>query len=175
MASDNGHVSLSAIDFLGLVKQRKVARIDLAAVGYEGVIYVRDLTAAEQSKVVGSGAGKGNKARFYNDKSYEMDLSALTESAGPKFLHLAMVTDTQDGAILERAFDAAEPDAEYIMVSAAELVQMSDVWVKEAGNVAKMEKLLEGMSNAVTNLVVRRVRELSGMAEDRVEEKKENS
>ncbi len=174
MASKNGHVSLSAIDFLGLVKRRKVARIDLEEVGYEGVIYVRDLTAAEQSKVVGSG-GKANKARFYNDKSYEMDLSALTESAGPKFLHTAAVTDAQGGAILEAAFDAAEPDADYIMVLADDLVQMSDVWMKEAGNIAKMEKMLEGMPHAVTNLVVGRVRELSGMGGDRVEEKKENS
>ena len=61
MASDNGRVSLSAIDLLGLTKQRKVARLDLAEAGYEGVMYVRDLTAAEQSKVTGTG-GKGGKA-----------------------------------------------------------------------------------------------------------------
>ena len=174
MASDNGRVSLSAIDLLGLTKQRKVARLDLVEVGYEGVIYVRDLTAAEQSKVTGTG-GKGGKARYYTDKSYEIDLAALTEAAGPKFLMAAAVTDAQDGALLERAFDAAGPDAEYIMMSAAELVQMADAWIREAGNVAKAEKALEAMPNAVTNMVVKAVRELSGMAEDRIEEKKDNS
>jgi len=174
MASDNGRVSLSAIDLLGLTKQRKVARLDLTDAGYEGVMYVRDLTAAEQSKVTGTG-GKGGKARYYTDKSYEIDLAALTEAAGPKFLMAAAVTDAQDGALLERAFDAAEPEAEYVMMSAGDLIQMADAWIKEAGNIAKAEKVLEAMPNAVTNMVVKAVRELSGMAEDRIEEKKENS
>ena len=174
MASDNGHVSLSAIDLLGLTKQRKVARLDLTDAGYEGVMYVRDLTAAEQSKVTGTG-GKGGKARYYTDKSYEIDLAALTEAAGPKFLMAAAVTDAQDGALLERAFDAAEPDVEYVMMSAGDLIQMADAWIKEAGNIAKAEKVLEAMPNAVTNMVVKAVRELSGMGEDRIEEKKENS
>jgi hypothetical protein len=174
MASDNGRVSLSAIDLLGLTKQRKVARLDLADAGYEGVMYVRDLTAAEQSKVTGTG-GKGGKARYYTDKSYEIDLAALTEAAGPKFLMAAAVTDEKDGEILERAFDAAGPNVEYIMVSAGDLVQMADAWIREAGNIAKAEKALEAMPNAVTNMVVKAVRELSGMAEDRIEEKKENS
>ncbi len=174
MASDNGRVSLSAIDFLGLVKQRKVARIDLAEVGHEGVIYVRSLTAAENSKIT-SISGKSAKARYYPDKSYEMDLAALTEAAGPKFLMTAVVTDAQDGALLERAFDAAEPDAPHIMMSDGDLVQMSDIWIREAGNRAKAEAMLEAMPNEITNLVVKRVRELSGMAEDKVEEKKDNS
>lgn len=174
MASDNGRVSLSAIDLLGLTKQRKVARLDLTDAGYEGVMYVRDLTAAEQSKVTGTG-GKGGKARYYTDKSYEIDLAALTEAAGPKFLMAAAVTDAQDGALLERAFDAAEPEAEYVMMSAGDLIQMADAWIKEAGNIAKAEKVLEAMPNAVTNMVVKAVRELSGMGEDRIEEKKENS
>ena len=174
MASDNGRVSLSAIDLLGLTKQRKVARLDLTDAGYEGVMYVRDLTAAEQSKVTGTG-GKGGKARYYTDKSYEIDLAALTEAAGPKFLMAAAVTDAQDGALLERAFDAAEPEAEYVMMSDADLVQMSRAWIEEAGNIAKAEKVLEAMPNAVTNMVVKAVRELSGMGEDRIEEKKENS
>lgn len=63
MASENGHVSLSAVDFLGLIKQRKVVRLDLSTVGYTGVIYVRDLTAAEQAHV-SSGSGKGARRGF---------------------------------------------------------------------------------------------------------------
>ena len=57
---------------------------------------------------------------------------------------------------------------------ATELVQMSEMWIREAGNRAKAEALLESMPNAVTNLVVRKVREISGRAEDQVEEKKDN-
>lgn len=176
MASENGRVSLSAVDFLGLVKQRKVSRIDLGELGYEGVIYVRDLTAAEQARVT-SVKGKAGKARFYNDKSYEMDLAALTEAAGPRFLATAVVTDTQDGALLERAFEAAGEDAPWVNMSAGELVQMADVWIREAGNRDKMETMLEQTPNIITNAVVKRVRELSGMGEDadRIEEKKETS
>lgn len=174
MSQADGRVSLSAVDFLGLTKQRKVARLDLAEVGYEGVVYVRDLTAAEQAKIVGT-AGKSGKARFYHDKSYEMPLDLLAESSGPKFLMAAAVTDKQEGALLERAFAAAEAEAEYIMMPAGELVQMADEWVREAGNVARAEKALEAMPNAVTNLVVKRVREISGMADDPIEEKKDNS
>lgn len=172
MASENGHVSLSAVDFLGLIKQRKVVRLDLSTVGYTGVIYVRDLTAAEQAHV-SSGSGKGGKARFYSDKSYEMDLAALSEAAGPRFLEKAMVTDADDGALLERAF-AAAGDSPYITMSEAELVQMADVWVREFGNRDRMQKALTATPNAITNLVVKTVRELSGMIEegDRVEEKK---
>ena len=172
-AIDNGFVSLSALDFLGLTKQRKVARLDLTEVGYKGVLYVRDLTAAENAKL-SRGEGRGGRARLYDDKSVEMDMAALLESAGPKILAAAAVTDAEGGALLKRAFEA-EPDAEYVTVSAGDLVQMADEWIREAGNRDKMEKMLDGMPNAVTNLVVRRVRELSGLAGDRIEEKKENS
>lgn len=174
MTKENGTgVPLSAVDFLGLAKQRKVARIDLGALGYHGVIYVRDLTASEQSRI--TGGGRGQRARFYKDKSYEMDLAALTNDAGPKFLEAAVVTDNEDGAILERAFAAAEPDVEYLAFADTDLVQMADIWIREAGNRDKMYKALEKMGNIITNEVVKVVREISGMAEDAVEEKKENS
>lgn len=173
MASDNGRVSLSAIDFLGLAEQRKVARIDLGKVGYDGVIYVRDLTAAEQSRI--TSGGKGGKARYYTDKSYEIDLAALTEAAGPKFLMASVVTDAQEGAALERAFAAAEPDIEFLTFPAGELVQMSEVWIRQAGNRAKAEEKLGQMSSIIVNEVVRVVKQISGMAEDKVEEKKDNS
>ena len=171
----SGRVTLSALDFLGLARERKVARIDLSTVGYHGIIYVRDLTAAEQAKITSVGGGKASKARFYKDKSYEMDLAALTEAAGPKFLAAAVVTDSQDGAILERAFEAADPEAEYITVAEDVLVQMSDTWIRETGSRHKMEEMLGKMGNAITNEVVRVVREISGMVDNQIEEKKENS
>jgi hypothetical protein len=174
MSSKNGSVPLSAIDFLGLAKRRKVARIDLGALGFEGVIYVRDLTAAEQSRITGR-SGKNAKTRFYKDDSYEIDLAALTEGAGAKFVREAMVTDTQDGAILERAFEALGEDEDYITIDEDQLVQMADIWVREEGSIPNVEKRLGALSNIITNAVVKRVRELSGMVEDRVEEKKDNS
>jgi hypothetical protein len=185
MGSENGRVSLSAVDFLGLAKQRKVARLDLSEIGYEGVIYVRDLTAGEQAKVASGGrskGGHGKKLRLYPDESMEMEMDALAEGAGPEFLRLAVVTDTQDGALLEQGFAAVELNEdgelpEYITFPAGELVQMADTWMREAGNLEKMTRQLEQMPNAITNLVIRRVRKLSGMgrSRDQVEEKKESS
>jgi hypothetical protein len=184
LASVNGRVSLSAVDFLGLTRQRKVQRLDLAEIGYEGVIYIRDLTAAEQVQVTSGNSQnrRGSKARLYADESVEMDITALSEGAGPQFLRFGVVTDAEDGAILERAFETVElnengepPD--YITIQADMLVQMADTWIREAGNVDKMIKRLEQMPNAITNHVVRRIRTLSGMgrSRDQVEEKKENS
>lgn len=181
--SADGRVSLSAIDFLGLAEQRKVARIDLGELGFEGVIYVRDLTAAEYSRI--TSGGRSGKARFYSDKSYEMDLATLTQEAGPRFLMAAVVTDAKGGEILERAFaadtdapDAKAPDAKasYITIAASELVQMSDEWIRSAGNRSKAEEKLGQMPHIVTNEVVKMVKLLSGLAdEDAIEEKKGSS
>lgn len=172
MSSENGSRggnSLSAIDLLGLTKQRKVARIDLAALGYEGVMYVRDLTSAENGKVTAA-RGKSGKARYYPDKSYELDMATLMEEAGPKFLMAAVVTDAQNGKLLEQMF-AAEPDVEYLMMKESDLVQMADLWMKEVGTRHQVEAMLESMPNIITNAVVQRVRELSGTVEEREEKK----
>lgn len=172
MSEDEGWISLSAIDLLGLTKVRKVARVDLGPLGYQGVLYVRDLTSAENSKVTAA-RGKSGKARYYPDKSYELDMATLMEEAGPKFLMAAVVTDTQNGALLERAF-AADPEAEHVTMPASELVQMADLWIKEAGTRHQAEAMLDSMPNIITNAVVKRVRELSGTVEER-EEKKDDS
>lgn len=169
---ENGRTPLTAIDLLGLTKLRKVGRIDLSELGYEGVIYVRDLTAAENSRIT-SGRGKGGNVRYYKDESYEVAMAALMESAGPQFLMAAVVTDVEDGRLLERAFDA-DPDAEYVTVKEPDLVQMSDQWIREAGNRAKAEAMLEQMPNIITNAVVKLTRRLSGAGEER-EEKKDDS
>jgi hypothetical protein len=175
MSNDNGHVSLSAIDFLGLIKRRKVARLDLAEIGYEGVIYVRDITAAEQTRITRQD-GKSTPVTFYErGDRYVIDINSLTEGGGAKFLAASAVTDKQDGKLLETAFAALDEGEEFVTFPADELIQMSDTWIKEAGNRDKMEKMLESTPNAIINLVVKTVRQLSGMAEDRVEEKKETS
>lgn len=182
---DSGRVSLSAVDFLGLTKQRKVQRLDLSEIGYEGVIYIRDLTSDEQALVTTGKrkSGKSSTIKINRDESYEMPLDALAEGVGAEFLRLAVVTDEQGGAILEEAFTAVGFDEdgnppEYITVQSNVLIQMEKEWMRETGNNKdRMLKELGEMPHAITNHVVERVKKLSGMGRrhDQVEEKKENS
>jgi hypothetical protein len=183
-ANANGRVPLSAVDFLGLAKQRKVARLDLGEIGYEGVIYVRNLSADEQSLVTsGKRKGKSSTIKVNRDESYEMSLDALAEGVGAEFLRLAVVTDEQGGAILEEAFATVERNEdgelpEYITVQASILVQMEREWMRETGgNRDRMLKELGEFGGDITDFVVAKVKKLSGMgrSRDRVEEKKENS
>lgn len=172
----NGRVPLSATDLLGLAEQRKVARVDLDEAGYSGVVYVCDLTAAQQQKIL-SAPLRGKKIRQNTrDNWQEFDAGDLLSDAGAKFLESCLVTDKDGGAILERAFDAAGEDAEYIIFPASELITMFELMVKETNTPSKAREKLEAFPNAVTSLVAKTVREISGMAnEDRVEEKKDNS
>jgi hypothetical protein len=161
--------ALSAIDFLGLAEQKRVARVDLADVGYQGVVYVCDLSTAQQQEIMS--VNKNAKVRTGKDWT-EFDMSALANNAGSKFLAACLVTDSSDGDMLDRAFAAAE-GVDYIQIAASELVLMADVWVRELGNRAKMLAKLDEMPNAVTSLIVKTVRNLSGMGEaDAFEEKK---
>jgi hypothetical protein len=190
-SSDNGR-TLSAIDFLGLAAKRRVARIDLVDVGYEGVVYACDLSTAKQQKVMAR-PNKG-KTRVYADKSMDINWSDLPADAGPKFLAECLVTDGENGRLLEAAF-AAIPEAgdelyvpevggkaparagsiPFVVWPESDLVFMADAWQAELGGRHKVMERLGDIPNAVTNLVVKTVRELSGMDEaDAVEEKKEN-
>ena len=179
MASGDGRVSLSAIDLLGLAEQKKVGRVDLAEAGYSGVVYVCDLTAAQQQRIVGA-PRRGSKVRRNEKENWtEFDLADLANDAGAKFLEACLVTDRAEGATLERAFEAAADEngglPEYITLPAAELVYMADLMRETVKTQSQLREKLEQFPNAVTSLLVKRMRELSGMSEDRVEEKKENS
>lgn len=174
----NGRVPLSAIDLLGLAEQKKVARVDLGAVGYGGVVYVCDLTTAQQQKIVGT-PRKGTKIKRYDrEEATEFDMADLANDAGAKFLEACLVTDKEGGAILDRAFEAGIDDdgnePEWITFPAAELVYQFELMVAETKVPHKAREKLEAFPNAVTNIIVRKVRELSGMAGDRVEEKKDS-
>lgn len=177
--SVNERVPLSALDLLGLAGQKKVARVDLGEVGYAGVLYVCDLSTAQQQKIVGS-PRKGSKVKRYErEDATEFDLSDLADNAGAKFLEHCLVTDKEGGSILARAFAAGVDDdghePEYVTFPANELVSMFDLMVAELKQPHKARERLESLGNVITNAVVRRVRELSGMAGDRAEEKKDNS
>ena len=171
-SSDNGRITLSAIDFLGLAAKRRVARIDLADVGYEGVVYACDLSTAKQQRVMAR--PKQGKTRVYADKSMDINWSDLPADAGPKFLAECLVTDAENGRLLEAAFVAT--DEPFIVWPESDLVFMADAWQSELGSRHKVMEKLGDIPNVVTNLIVKTVRELSGMVEeaDAAEEKKES-
>lgn len=179
MSGVSGRVALSALDLLGLAELRKVARLDLASVGYSGVVYACDLTAAQQQKIM-SGPRKG-KTRIHRDGAMDVDWADLPQDAAAKFLEACLVTDNAEGETLERAFaaldtsEAEEDKTVYITLPASELVLMSELMLAELKQPRLVREKLEQFPNAVTSLIVRTVREISGMVEDRVEEKKDNS
>lgn len=179
MASVNGRVPLSAIDLLGLAEQKKVARVDLGEAGYSGLVYVCDLTTAQQQKIVGT-PRRGAKVRQNLKENWtEFDLADLANNAGTAFLEACLVTDKEGGAALGRAFEAAAgEDGEspaYITYPAAELVYMAELMTAEVKQPRLMREKLEQFPNAVVSLIIKTMREISGMGEDKVEEKKENS
>lgn len=176
----NGQVPLSALDLLGLAEQRKVARVNLSDVGYSGVLFVCDLTAAQQQRIL-SGPRKG-KTRIYRDNSMDVDWADLSQDAASKFLEACLVTDKESGALLEQAFEEVGiPEEEagkvirHVIFPASELVYMADLMGEELKQRRLVLDRLGQFPNAISSLIVRTVREISGMAEDRVEEKKESS
>lgn len=175
MSSVNGQTPLSVLDLLGLAEQRKVARLALGAVGYSGIVYVCDLTAGQQQRI--SNAGKRGKTRVYRDQSMDVDWADLTQDAAAKVLEACLVTDKANGETLERAFAAleTEEDTPHIIFPAAELQYVADLMAVELKTKSKALEKLEQFPNAVSSLIIKTMRELSGMTDDRVEEKKDNS
>lgn len=170
-------ITLSSFDFLGLADQRKVARVDLGKVGFDGLLYVRDLTSAEQQLVLS--LPKNSRVKQYaKEKAFEFD-AGLFATAVFDFLKYGMVTDKEGGAILERAFEAVEADGEaveYVTVPEAQLVQMYDEWLADLKQPRLVREKIDRMSNVITNEIIRVIKEISGMTEDReqelIEEKK---
>ena len=161
--SKNGRITLSAVDFLALAETKRVARVDLSEVGVDGIVYVCDLSAAQQQRLFGG----QNKMRVYKDQSRDI---ALPQDATAKLMRAAMVTDGQDGSIFEAKF--ADTDEEYIIVAESELVKYEDLWLAELGKSSAVNDHIQRMPNVVTNLVTRAINNLSGLGEDAVEEKK---
>jgi hypothetical protein len=162
-------VTLSAVDFLGLAEQRRVAKIDLADVGYKGVVYVCDLSTAKQQKIA---VGPKGKTRVYADKSMDVNLADLPKDAPMKMMIECLVTDAENGRLLDAAFaDTEEP---YIVWPESDLVRLYDVLRGEGMKHGDIETKLGSMANAVTNLIVKTVREISGTSEDAAEQEKKD-
>ena len=165
-------VTLSAVDFLGLAEQRRVAKIDLGKVGHKGVVFVCDLSTAMQQKIA---VGPKGKTRVYNDKSLEVDLSKMPKDAPVKMMIECLVTDAENGRLLEKEVDAlGEDEEQYIVWPEDKLVKMYDIMRDELNlKHSEIEAKLNGMGNAVTNLIIKVVREISGTADPVDAEKKD--
>ena len=162
--SKNGRVTLSAVDFLKLSETKRVARVDLADIRLDGVVYVCDLSAAKQQQLFG-----GQKSlRVYRDQSRDIE---LPKDAAAKLMKACMVSDGQDGEIFEAAFDAT--DEEHIMIDEDKLVYFRDIWKAELGTTRAVDEMIQNMSNIITNHVTKAINQLSGLGDDEpVEEKK---
>jgi hypothetical protein len=151
-------VTLSAVDFLRLTEEVMVARVDLSEVGRRGVLYVKELTAAEKTAVLPRPKGK---ARMYKDQSMEIDWSQLSPDATAKFLKVALLVDDNQ---LESFFADGNDTA---TVPADGLALMYDRIVKELDNKPHLAlEKLGAIPNAVGNLLMRRIREISGLEEE---------
>lgn len=179
-AGRNGRVTLAALDFLSLADKPLVARIDLAEVHYKGVVYVRALTAGEKEWIFNPPGQRNKKrqARVYADRSMDVDLNDMPRDTVFRFLGKCMVTDRENGRILEDLFEQAgmsslfgQPEDEptpvdVLAVDEGILVQMWDVWLREMGDAKSVNAQLEKTPNPVASLVARRVREISGLDDD---------
>jgi len=165
MSKDNGQFALSAGDFLKLAETKRIARVDLSEVGVDGVVYVCGLSTAQQQKMVGD---RGS-VRVYKDDSRDV---SIPKEAAAKMLLECMVTDGQEGATFENEF--AKTDEDFISVESDKLVYYRDLWRQELGTTKAVNDKIQDLPNVVTNLVMRHVNLLSGLAGDEVEEKKSN-
>lgn len=164
-------MTLSAVDFLNLAEQRRVARIDLAEVGYKGVVYVCDLSTAKQQKIA---VGPKGKTRVYADKSMDVDLASMPKDAPMKMMMECLVTDAENGRLLAAAFaEQGEGDDPYIIWPEDQLVRFYEILRRDMKH-SEVEERLGKMGNAVTNLIVKTVREISGTVEDASEKQKKD-
>ena len=136
---------LSATDFLGLSTKRRVIPVDLAEVGHDGVVYIREMSEGEKEKTT---ATKG-KVKTFKDGSSEFDLSSMPRGASAKLLKASLVTDAAGQTLMA---DEMEQELKY-------------------GSLV-IEKL-EAIPAAVVNLLVREIRQLNAIGEsgDAVEKK----
>lgn len=150
-------VTLSAVDFLRLTEEVLVARVDLAEAGRAGILYVKELTAAEKTAVLPRPKGK---ARMYKDQSMEIDWSQLSPDATAKFLKVALLVD--DGRLAD--YFAGEDTA---TIPADQLKLMYDQIVRQLDGKAHLAlEKLGAIPNGVANLLMKRIREISGLEEE---------
>jgi len=105
--------------------------------------------------------------RVHKDDSRDV---ALPKDAAAKILQECMVTDKEDGQYLEAEF--AKVDTDFVTVPIDQIVYYRDLWKEQLGNTKAVNDKIQNLPNIVTNLIVKHVSDLSGLAGDEVEEKK---
>ena len=154
--------TLSAVDFLSLANEYVVARVDLATIGRSGVLYVRELTADEKADVLPRPKGK---ARVYRDQSLEIDWGQLSPEAATKFLKTCLV-EGKDGADLAARFGANGHSQATAVLQEGEIVPMYDAILLEVGRPHLANEAIGKLPNAVVDLLVKTIRDISGLNED---------
>lgn len=169
------YTPLSATDLIDLANNRKVAIVDLSDAGLPGIVFVTDLTAAQQQTLAGK--MKNSRVRQNTSENWiEYNWGDLAEADAAKILEMCLVTDEQGGARLAAMFEEAEAATDepvkFITVPSSELVMVFDQMASKMGKGSAVRERLNSLSNAATSLIAKKVREISGLAKDEVDEKK---
>jgi hypothetical protein len=133
-------ITLGSLDFLKLADNRIVKPVDLSPSGHVGVVYIRELSEGEKAKATG---GMRGKARYGKDGSTEIDMSNLPQDAAVKLIKASLVTD-ESGKVL-----------------------MATEWEKELKSGSAVIERLNSLPAAVVNLLVKEIRLLSGMGDEK--------
>lgn len=126
--------SLSVADFLKLNQTLRVEPVDLADVGRTGIVYVRELTEGERASL----QRMGGKIQIKRGSTF-MDAGAMPKNVGALTLKMGMVTDATGDK------------------------QFYEELKKTLGTDKAVMDHLERLPAAVVNLLVGRIRKLSGL------------
>lgn len=126
--------SLSVADFLKLNQTLRVEPVDLADVGRTGIVYVRELTEGERASL----QRMGGKIQIKRGSTF-MDAGAMPKNVGALTLKMGMVTDATGDK------------------------QFYEELKKTLGTDKAVMEHLERLPAAVVNLLVGRIRKLSGL------------
>ena len=172
------YTPLSATDLIDLANNRKVAMVDLNKAGLPGIVFVTDLTAAQQQTLAGK--MKNSRVRQNTKEDWiEYNWGDLADADAAKVLEMCLVTDDSGGKKLAELFEEAEAASdepvEFITVPSSELIMAFDQMAGAMGKASAARERLNSLSNAATSLIAKKVREISGLAKDEVDEKKGGS
>lgn len=126
--------SLSVADFLKLNDTLRVEAVDLAEVGRAGTVFVRELTEGERASL----QRMGGKIQIKRGSTF-MDAGAMPKNVGALTLKMGMVTDASGGKQFYAELKA------------------------QLGTDKAVMEHLEKLPAAVVNLLVGRIRKLSGL------------
>lgn len=170
------YTPLSVTDLIDLGNIRKVAMVDLSKTGVSGIVFVTDLTAAQQQTLLAKMKDRPVRQGRNEDgewTEYRLDLS---DADSAKILEMCLVTDKESGAMLAAMFEEAEAatdgPVEFITVRSGDLVTVFDQMLIDLKKPVAVRERLNSLSNAATSLIAKKVKEISGLAKDEVAEKK---